>query len=80
MTEIYLENNKIQTRPIFSGNILRHPAFKNLNSKKNNVNSFCNSDYIMKNGILIGCHQGLSKKHIDYIHKVIRKFIIEKKK
>ena len=78
--QIYLENNKIQTRPIFSGNILRHPAFKNLNSKKNNVNSFCNSDYIMKNGILIGCHQGLSKKHIDYIHKVIRKFIIEKKK
>ena len=78
--QIYLENNKIQTRPIFSGNILRHPAFKNLNNKKNNVNSFCNSDYIMKNGILIGCHQGLSKKHIDYIHKVIRKFIIEKKK
>ena len=27
--QIFLENNKIQTRPIFSGNILRHPAFKN---------------------------------------------------
>ncbi len=78
--QIYLEKNKIQTRPIFSGNILRHPAFENLNSKKNDINSFHNSDYIMKYGILIGCHHGLSKKNIDYIHKVIRKFIIEKKR
>ena len=36
---------------------------------KNNVNSFCNSDYIMKNGILIGCHQGLNLKQIEFIHK-----------
>ncbi len=76
--QIYLENNNIQTRPIFSGNILRHPAFQNLNSKKNNINSFKNSDYIMRNGLLIGCHQGLTSREINYIHKIINKFILKK--
>ena len=76
--QIYLENNNIQTRPIFSGNILRHPAFQNLNSKKNNINSFKNSDYIMRNGLLIGCHQGLASREINYIHKIINKFILKK--
>ena len=75
--QIYLEKNNIQTRPIFSGNILRHPAFRNLISSKNKLNSFKNSDYIMKNGLLIGCHQGLSKKQIEYIHSKIQKFFKE---
>ena len=73
--QIFLEKNKIQTRPIFSGNILRHPAFKHLKSKRNNVNSFKNSDYIMKHGLLIGCHQGLNKKDIQFIHNKINYFI-----
>ena len=72
--QIYLEKNNIQTRPIFSGNILRHPAFRNLISSKNKLNSFKNSDYIMKNGLLIGCHQGLSMKNISYIHSTILNF------
>ncbi len=73
--QIFLEKNNIQTRPIFSGNILRHPAFKNLKSSKNKVKSFKNSDYIMKNGLLIGCHQGLNKKNINYIHSKINLFL-----
>jgi len=73
--QIYLENKNIQTRPIFSGNILRHPAFSKLISSKNKLNGFPNSDYIMKNGILIGCHQGLSAKNIKYIHNIIYEFI-----
>ena len=73
--QIFLEKNNIQTRPIFSGNILRHPAFKNLKSNKNKLKSFKNSDYIMKNGILIGCHQGLNKNNIEYIHKKISQFL-----
>ena len=39
------------------------------------VNSFKNSDFIMKNGLLIGCHQGLNKKNIEYIHLIIQKFL-----
>ena len=72
--QIYLEKNNIQTRPIFSGNILRHPAFTSIISKKNSLNSFVNSDYIMKYGLLIGCHHGLTVSDIKYIHKVILKF------
>ena len=73
--QIYLEKQKIQTRPIFTGNTLRHPAFSNLINSRNKLNSFRNSDYIMKYGLLIGCHQGLKKKDIFYIHSKIIKFI-----
>jgi len=75
--QIYLENKNIQTRPIFSGNILRHPAFENLISKKNKLNNLKNSDYIMRHGLLIGCHQGLNLSQINYIHKTIKNFLIE---
>ena len=73
--QIFLEKNKVQTRPIFSGNILRHPAFTHLISKQNKLNELRNSDYIMKNGILIGCHQGLTIKNIKIIQNLIFKFI-----
>ena len=73
--QIFLEKNNIQTRPIFSGNILRHPAFNNLISNRNQINGFKESDYIMKYGLLIGCHQGLSKKEIFYVHDKILEFI-----
>ena len=73
--QIHLEKNNIQTRPIFSGNTLRHPAFSSLINKTNKLNSFPNSDYIMKYGLLIGCHQGLNKNNISYIHSKIFSFI-----
>ena len=73
--QIFLENKNIQTRPIFTGNILRHPGFKELINNKNKISNFKNSDYIMKYGLLVGCHQGLSKKDISYIHKSILKII-----
>jgi len=73
--QIFLEDNNVQTRPIFSGNILRHPAFSNQISKKNKLTDFKRADYIMKNGILIGCHQGLTEKNIKTIHGLILKFI-----
>ena len=73
--QTFLERNKIQTRPIFTGNTLRHPAFESLTSAKNKINSFKNSDYIMKHGLLIGCHQGLNKNDIIYIHRTILKFL-----
>ena len=73
--QIHLEKNNIQTRPIFSGNSLRHPAFSSLINKTNKLNSFKNSDYIMKYGLLIGCHHGLSIKDILHIQNVIINFI-----
>ena len=64
--QIFFEKNKIQTRTIFTGNLLKQPAMKNRYYKKHNQ---CNiiADDVMKNGILLGCHQGMVKKELDYI-------------
>ena len=69
----YLEKKNIQTRVIFTGNILRQPGFKNIKRKKSK-SSYPNADFVMKNGILIGCHQGMSKKTVDEVHMQIKKF------
>ena len=72
--QIFFEKNNIQTRTIFTGNILRQPAMKNRYYKKHtNCESVAND--VMKNGILIGCHQGMNKKQLDYICNTFIKFI-----
>ncbi len=72
--QIYLEKKGIQTRTIFTGNILRQPIMKNKKYKKVK-NSSINSDNIMKNGILVGCHQGLKSSEVNYILKNIKVFL-----
>ncbi len=64
--QIFLEKKKIQTRTIFTGNILRQPIMKKRKFKKVK-NSEINSNYVMKYGLLIGCHHGLSHSDIRYI-------------
>jgi len=76
--QIYLEKNNIQTRPIFTGNILKQPGFKRINYIKGSK-SFKNANYIMKNGFMFGLHQGLDKNKIKYIHKKFLDFIKIKK-
>ena len=70
----HLEKNQIQTRPIFTGNVLHQPAFKNI-LHKNLEMEFPNANNIMKNSFLIGCHQGLSPAHIEKIMEVFRAFL-----
>ncbi len=71
--QIYLEQNGIQTRTIFTGNILRQPIMKNKFFKKHkNANKI--SDDVMKNGILIGCHHGLGSKELIYICNTFKKY------
>ncbi len=72
--QIFLEKNKIQTRTIFTGNILKQPIMKNLRYKKHSKSQSVSND-VMENGILIGCHQGL--KYIDLLNitKVFKKFV-----
>ena len=72
--QIYLEKNNIQTRTIFTGNILKQPIVKNRKYKKLK-NSEKNSNDVMKNGILIGCHQGMRIEEINYIFKTFNKFL-----
>ena len=72
--QIYLEKRGIQTRTIFTGNIIRQPIMKNKKYKKVSLCAI-NSDNIMKNGILIGCHQGLKNKEINYVFKCLKSFL-----
>lgn len=67
----WFEDHNIQTRPIFSGNILRHPAFKSLENKQ----EFLHADYIMRFGILLGIHQGMTLEHIEHIKNTFKEFI-----
>lgn len=76
--QIYLEKNNIQTRTIFTGNILRQPIMKSMIYKKT-INSHVNSDNIMKNGLLIGCHHGLVEKDINYMLSKFSNFLKFKK-
>ena len=70
---IHLEKNGIQTRVIFTGNVLRQPGFKRIKCIKNP--RYPNADYLMKNGILIGCHHGLDNMKMNYIQKKIKTFL-----
>jgi CDP-6-deoxy-D-xylo-4-hexulose-3-dehydrase len=72
--QIFFEKNNIQTRTIFTGNILRQPVMKNRIFKKHPK---CDevADDVMENGILLGCHQGMNKTDLDYICETFKKII-----
>ena len=72
--QIFLEKKGIQTRTIFTGNILRQPIMKKKFYKKVK-NAEVNSNNIMRNGILIGCHHGLKNIDVDFIIKHLKVFI-----
>ena len=72
--QIFLEKKGIQTRTIFTGNILRQPVMKSRIHKKIR-NAGVNSDNVMRNGILIGCHHGLKNKDLMFIKSKFNKFL-----
>ena len=72
--QIFFERKNIQTRTIFTGNILKQPVMSNRQFKKHPACDPVAND-VMKNGILLGCHQGMIKSDLDYICKTFLKFI-----
>lgn len=68
-----LEALGIQTRVIFSGNIIRHPVYKNGGPWRTG-SLLDNADYIMANGFLLGCHQGMGKKEVNYMADAAERF------
>mgnify|MGYP001454131397 CR=1 FL=1 len=72
--QIFLEKRGIQTRTIFTGNILRQPIMKKRKYKKFK-NAEINSNDVMKNGILIGCHHGLNDNDLLYIKRNFVNFL-----
>ena len=72
--QIFLEKRNIQTRVVFTGNILRQPGFKKIKMKKDKM-GYPEADKVMKNGILIACHHGLTPAMIKHVQKSIELFI-----
>ena len=64
----FLEDNNIQTRVTFAGNVTRHPAYREY------LQDFTNSDIIMKNGFLLGAHHGMTIEDVDYVCDKIKEF------
>tara|TARA_A100001035_G_scaffold280246_1_gene284884 strand:+ start:1041 stop:2240 length:1200 start_codon:yes stop_codon:yes gene_type:complete len=72
--QIYLEERNIQTRVVFTGNILKQPMTKNIN-KKISEYGYKNSDLIMKQGVLLPVHHGLTDGMFMRLHKTINDFL-----
>ena len=60
----YLNDNKIGTRLLFSGNLIKQPYMKDVNFKVQG--ELTNTDFVMENTFWIGLYPGLSLKHLDY--------------
>ena len=72
--QIFLEKRNIQTRVVFTGNINRQPGFINID-KVVVDEGYPNADYVMRNGILLPLHHGLSDEMFDKLHNVIDEFL-----
>lgn len=68
----YLNNNLIETRNLFAGNITKQPGFINKNWLI--VDHLDNTDYIMNNTFFLGTYPGLTKEMLDYTERILEEF------
>lgn len=74
--QIFLEKRNIQTRTVFTGNILRQPGFKNVVHKAAS-GGYTEADKVMRGGMLIACHHGLNAEQIAHMKASIEAFMKE---
>jgi CDP-6-deoxy-D-xylo-4-hexulose-3-dehydrase len=66
----FFEKNGIQTRNYFAGNILLHPAYKNLDNWKN----YPNANQVLEKVFFIGCSPTINESNINYISQLIQQY------
>lgn len=72
--QIFLEKRNIQTRTVFTGNILRQPGFKNAAHKASGA-GYPEADKVMRGGMLMACHHGLREEQITHIMESVTEFM-----
>ena len=72
--QIYLEKRNIQTRVVFTGNVIRQPMMRNVNYRTNS-SGYINSDSVMERGVLLPLHHGMTDQMFERLHKTIEEFI-----
>jgi CDP-4-dehydro-6-deoxyglucose reductase, E1 len=69
----FLEANRIETRNLFSGNLLRHPAYENIECRI--VGDLKNTDMIMNQTFFIGVYPGITQAQLEWIQAVFTRFM-----
>lgn len=69
----YLEKNKIGTRLLFGGNLVKQPLMENV--EKRIIGDLSVTDYIMENSFWVGVYPGLNSEHLDYVSDRIHEYI-----
>lgn len=69
----YIENHNIQTRLLFSGNIIKHPCFDQMRDTDSYrvVGELKNTEFIMNSTFWVGVYPGMTDDMIDYMAKII---------
>ena len=68
----FLEMNKVQTRLLFAGNILRQPAYEHISSRS--VGDLAASDKIMRGAFFVGVYPGMDQPRLDYMIEQFNRF------
>ncbi len=68
----YLDQNKIGTRLLFAGNLIRQPYFQNLPYRV--IGELSNTDITMNQTFWLGIYPGLSQEHLDYVADKLETF------
>jgi CDP-6-deoxy-D-xylo-4-hexulose-3-dehydrase len=76
----YLESKKIQTRNLFAGNLLKHPAFDEMRQSGEGyrvVGDLNGTDFVMNNTLWIGVYPGMTTEMLDFMITTIKEFVAQ---